>query len=587
MRRITSPLDGIRSPFGRRFGSTFSPAILFAASEPGVWYDPSDLTTLFQDAAGTTPVTAVEQPVGLVLDKSRGLVLGAELVTNGDFSSATGWTQGAGWSISGGVATATATNGYLYQAVASVAAGKYYDCTVTITSYTSGTLRFFAGAAAALSTGMTASGTYTLRVCANSASQLGVVGTAFTGVIDNISIKEVSGSHASQATSASRPVLSARYNLLTYTEQFDNAIWNKAALNTTGTPSWVNVATAPDGTLTAEKMIENTASAQHYISRTATVVSGETHTLSVHLKAGERTWAFIEFYGGIPAGTIYINLSTGAKGTTTGSASAVTVTDSGNGWWRVALPSFVASSTSAAFAVYTSTGNAVNSYLGDGTSGIYIWGADLRVSNDGVGLPAYQRVGAAVTATTNPAVTGVPDYDTTGFPIYLRADGVDDRLIGPAISNIISASAYEACIGARVLAASTSSASPWLNHSLLADGSGYLGVGYVTTSNVIGAFNFDGSTDTVTQAMTPPSTFVLQQRHASGNLVLSLNGGSEASATSGDTSVFTAETRIFSSNGSTSVQARLYGMVVRSTAFTATERANLLSWMNGKVKAYA
>ena len=36
----------------------------------GAWYDPSDLTTMFQDAAGTTPVTAAGQPVGLILDKS-------------------------------------------------------------------------------------------------------------------------------------------------------------------------------------------------------------------------------------------------------------------------------------------------------------------------------------------------------------------------------------------------------------------------------------------------------------------------------------------------------------------------------------
>lgn len=45
-------------------------SMLFAASEPGTWYDPSDMSTLFQDSAGTTPVTAVEQPVGRMLDKS-------------------------------------------------------------------------------------------------------------------------------------------------------------------------------------------------------------------------------------------------------------------------------------------------------------------------------------------------------------------------------------------------------------------------------------------------------------------------------------------------------------------------------------
>ena len=43
---------------------------MFSRGEPGAWYDPSDMSTLFQDSAGTTPVTAVEQPVGRMLDKS-------------------------------------------------------------------------------------------------------------------------------------------------------------------------------------------------------------------------------------------------------------------------------------------------------------------------------------------------------------------------------------------------------------------------------------------------------------------------------------------------------------------------------------
>ena len=40
------------------------PRSLFSAGEQGIWLDPSDFSTLFQDAAGTTPVTAVGQPVG-------------------------------------------------------------------------------------------------------------------------------------------------------------------------------------------------------------------------------------------------------------------------------------------------------------------------------------------------------------------------------------------------------------------------------------------------------------------------------------------------------------------------------------------
>lgn len=56
---------------GRAFGA-LAAAIrsLFANNEKGVWYDPSDFSTMFQDAAGTTPVTAVGQPVGRILDKS-------------------------------------------------------------------------------------------------------------------------------------------------------------------------------------------------------------------------------------------------------------------------------------------------------------------------------------------------------------------------------------------------------------------------------------------------------------------------------------------------------------------------------------
>lgn len=49
---------------------TFLPNDLFLAGEKGVWYDPNDITTLFQDVAGTIPVTASGQTVALMKDKS-------------------------------------------------------------------------------------------------------------------------------------------------------------------------------------------------------------------------------------------------------------------------------------------------------------------------------------------------------------------------------------------------------------------------------------------------------------------------------------------------------------------------------------
>jgi hypothetical protein len=49
---------------------TFLPKDLFAAGEQGVYFDASDITTLFQDVAGTVPVTSVGQSVALIKDKS-------------------------------------------------------------------------------------------------------------------------------------------------------------------------------------------------------------------------------------------------------------------------------------------------------------------------------------------------------------------------------------------------------------------------------------------------------------------------------------------------------------------------------------
>jgi hypothetical protein len=47
-----------------------NPNSLFPTGAQGFWFDPSDFSTMFQDDAGTVPVTAVGQAVGRILDKS-------------------------------------------------------------------------------------------------------------------------------------------------------------------------------------------------------------------------------------------------------------------------------------------------------------------------------------------------------------------------------------------------------------------------------------------------------------------------------------------------------------------------------------
>jgi hypothetical protein len=66
---VRSPVQSVVGSAGGA-PSIWTPARLFANSELGAWYDPSDMSTLFQDSAGTIPVTALDDPVGRMLDKS-------------------------------------------------------------------------------------------------------------------------------------------------------------------------------------------------------------------------------------------------------------------------------------------------------------------------------------------------------------------------------------------------------------------------------------------------------------------------------------------------------------------------------------
>lgn len=115
--------------------------------------------------------------------------LGAELITNGDFASAVGWTVGSGWTIGSGVLTGASVSGAsVYQNVG--ATGNTYEITYTISSVTSGFVRALCGSN--YGGYKTAPGTYTERVYAISGPQIGLEAfNGFNGVIDNFSAKLV------------------------------------------------------------------------------------------------------------------------------------------------------------------------------------------------------------------------------------------------------------------------------------------------------------------------------------------------------------------------------------------------------------
>jgi hypothetical protein len=70
---LFSPLrSALRSPLAlRKGGFDWYPGVLYQPGDILLWYDPSDLTTMYQDVAGTSPVTADGQSVLLMLDKGQ------------------------------------------------------------------------------------------------------------------------------------------------------------------------------------------------------------------------------------------------------------------------------------------------------------------------------------------------------------------------------------------------------------------------------------------------------------------------------------------------------------------------------------
>jgi hypothetical protein len=161
-------------------------------------------------------------------------------------------------------------------------------------------------------------------------------------------------------------------NLMLRSEELNNASWS-VVFNASVS---ANATTAPDGTTTADKIVESATNAQHYIGQTPTSTSGTVHTISIFAKASERTFLFL-FEDSAGGRNAYFNLSNGTVGTVGGSASA-NIIDVGSGWYRCSV-TYTSSGTLVRFRVATASANGTNSYLGDGTSGIFVWGAQAEL----------------------------------------------------------------------------------------------------------------------------------------------------------------------------------------------------------------
>lgn len=478
----------------------YFPTYLFQNGEQGGWWDPSDFSTLFQDSAGTTPVTAVEQPVGLMLDKRLGLTLGSELVVNGDFSNGT-----TGWSAYGlSLPTLSASSGGLLITNTGVNAGRGAFATITTVIGTwyqiTGTLVSTTGTVAArLSVGTTAGSVvngnanitagqtvsfYFFASVTSTVITLRDQGTDATSTLlwDNISVRKLPGNHAYTPTAAStaRPTVSARYNL--------------------------------------------------YVG-TATLATQNVTTVATNY-----TLRF--------EGTGSVTLSGTATGTYSAGTHTITCT--------------------AGTLTTTVTGTVTN--------------ADIRPANDGVGIPAYQRVNTAT------------DYDSVGFPVYLRADGSNDFLQTNSI-DFSGTDKMTLCAGVRKLSDAATGTVMELGTATVNGG-----IGLFAPLSAAANYEFR-STGTATAQATTSNTFaapITNVLTALGNIsgdsaILRVNGSQAASSTAdqGTGNYGNYVLNIFSRNqASLFFNGRFYGGVVRGAQSNDQQIAALEGYMNSKTKAY-
>jgi hypothetical protein len=171
-----------------------------------------------------------------------------------------------------------------------------------------------------------------------------------------------------------------RANICLYSEQFDNASWSKTAASITA-----NALAAPDGSVTADKLVEDNTNAAHYVGSNApSVTDGVAYTISVYAKAGERSvLQIVPSAAGFPVAFANFDLSNGVIGTFSGITSYA-ITSAGNGWYRCSVTLSANTTTTSGFVLVvqnSTTAARAGSYTGDGTSGIYLWGAQVEAGS--------------------------------------------------------------------------------------------------------------------------------------------------------------------------------------------------------------
>jgi hypothetical protein len=158
-----------------------------------------------------------------------------------------------------------------------------------------------------------------------------------------------------------------RTNAARWSEQFEDVLWQKIASNITA-----NSTTSPSGNLNADKFFCDTSNTDHRIRLGSSIAAGSTVTFSCYAKKAE----FKYFRLGTNSGgtnSVLFDLESGTVVSSSGGAIGSIVALQ-NGWYRCITTAIVGTVLDS----YILDNSLNQVYLGDGTSGVYIWGAQLE-----------------------------------------------------------------------------------------------------------------------------------------------------------------------------------------------------------------
>ncbi len=168
-----------------------------------------------------------------------------------------------------------------------------------------------------------------------------------------------------------------RTNLLTWSEDFSNAVYSKN--NSTVT---ANATTAPDGTTTADALVRGANNAAEAMLRVTTTQAISTaYTLSIFAKAGTAS-AYLYLRnlavdGGLPNGLVVFNPATGAIVSSGSSYTSTSMVPFGNGWYRCIVTGTTPGTIANNF-IDIGVCNASGVVTGNAGDTVNVWGAQLE-----------------------------------------------------------------------------------------------------------------------------------------------------------------------------------------------------------------